>query len=154
MNRKFVRSALGFAAVGLTILLAACGPDDVGAAKLKVLKENTSRDSVLAVMGTGPLVGTGVNSLRVVSGFRHQVYIVAGKQYEVLWYREKPGSIEDKIVRENETPLVVVDNKLVGHGWSFYTGYAEKMHLPNPARDREIVDSIARAQQELGKKKN
>lgn len=153
MNSRHVRIALGFAAAGLTVLLAACGPDDVGAAKLKVLKENTSRDSVLQVMGTGPLVGTGVNSLRVVNGFRHQIYLVSGKQYEVLWYREKPGSIEDKIVRETETPLVVVDNKLVGHGWKFYGDYAAKINLPNPAREKEIIDSISNAQLELGKKK-
>jgi hypothetical protein len=153
MNRRHVRIVLGLAAAGLAIMLAACGSDDVGAAKLKVLKENASRDSVLLVMGTGPLVGTGVNALRVVNGFRHQIYLVAGKQYEVLWYREKPGAIEDKIVRETETPLVVVDNKLVGQGWKFYGDYASKMNLPNPGREKEMIDSISNAQLELGKKK-
>ena len=111
------------------------------------LRTDTSRDSVLAVMGTGPLVGTGVDTLRMAHGFRRQAFMVAGAQYEVLWYRDTPGTLDDPILKERETPLVIEDNKLKGLGWSFYDKLAQEKNLPNPSLSKQRLDSIVQSQQ-------
>ena len=147
MNRSIVRVFVRTLTAAAVISLAACGSSDVGAAKLKVLKTNTSRDSVLAIMGTGPLAGTGVDTLRMAHGFRRQAFMVAGAQYEVLWYRDTPGTLDDPILKERETPLVIEDNKLKGVGWSFYDKLAQEKNLPNPSLSKQRLDSIVQSQQ-------
>jgi hypothetical protein len=139
---------LGSAALASALVLAACGPSDLGAAKLKPLKTGTPRATVLSTMGTGPLAPTSpMEQPRIVNGFRRQMYITnGGNGYEVLWYREEPGTVEDPILKERETPLVLVGDTLVGWGWKFYTPYAKKEKLPDPSHDAARLDSIYKSQ--------
>ena len=140
---------LGAAALVTTLALAACGPSDLGASKLKGLPKGASRTSVLAAMGTGPLAPNGPNQqARIVNGFRHQVYLNLkdGGTYEFLWYREEPGTVEDPIVKKRETPVVIVADTLVGWGWKFFSEYAKKERLPDPSQDQARLDSIYKAQ--------
>ena len=139
---------LGAAALLTTLALTACGPSDVGASKLKVLPKAAPRASILAAMGTGPLSPTQPSEqARIVNGFRYQRFITNGGQnYEVLWYREEPGTVEDPILKTKETPIVVVSDTLVGWGWKFYTPYAKTIPLPDPSQDKIRIDSIYKAQ--------
>jgi len=139
---------LGAAALLTTLALAACGPSDVGASKLKALPKAAPRASILAVMGTGPLSPTQpAEQPRIVNGFRYQRFITNGGQnYEVLWYREEPGTVQDPILKTKETPIVVVDDTLVGWGWKFYTPYAKTIPLPDPSQDKARIDSIYKSQ--------
>ena len=145
MRSHVVRTLVVVAAVSLSIV--ACGPADIGAARLKEIPENTTRDSVLSVLGTGPLSATGSDTLRVVNGFRRQTFVVESGTYEVLYYREQPGSVNDSITRTVETPVVIKDGVFIGQGWKFYSKLADANNLPNPLRNKERLDSIARAQQ-------
>lgn len=144
---SFVARSAGIAAIAATLLLAACGPSDIGKAKLKALPQGAKRDAVVATMGTGPLAPTTpADEPRIVNGFRHQVYITAGKQFEVLWYREAPGTLSDPIVRETDTPIVIEGDTLAGWGWKFFSPYAAQYNLPDPSHERARVDSIAKSQ--------
>ncbi len=135
------------AAVTATLMLAACGPSDVGQAKLKAIPEGSKRDAVVAAIGTGPLTPTNpADEPRIVNGFRHQVYITAGKQFEIIWYRDTPGTLSDPIVRETDTPVVIEGDTLVGWGWKFFSPYAAGLNLPDPSHDKARVDSIAKSQ--------
>lgn len=139
---SFVRAALFTAAA---VILVACN-NDLGAAKLKKIKENAPRDEVLTGMGQGAMKAEGPDTIRLVRGFRRQLFTSNGKQHEVIWYREEPGGLSGDIAKTTETPVVVADGKLAGWGWRFYTKYAAENKLPNPAREREILDSISAAQ--------
>lgn len=136
----------GVTAIAATLILAACG-SDVGSARLKSIPKSAQRDEAVRVMGTGPLAPTTpADEQRIVNGFRHQIYITAGMQFEILWYREAPGTLSDPITKETDTPIVVVGDTVAGWGWKFFTPFAGKYNLPNPTRDRERIDSIARSQ--------
>jgi hypothetical protein len=128
------------------LLLAACS-GDVGSAKLKSLPKAAKRAEILSTMGTGPLTATREpDQVRIVSGFRRQIFITQARQIEVLWYREEPGSLNDPITQKRETPVVVESDTLVGWGWKFYTPFAAQMKLPDPVRDSIRLDSIYKSQ--------
>ena len=132
------------AAITISVLAACSG--DLGAAKLKGIPKGAKRDVVLSTMGTGPLTATReTDALRVVNGFRRQIFIAQARQIEVLWYREQPGTLDDPISQQTETPVVVEADTLVGWGWKFYSPFAVTMKLPDPARDSIRLDSMVKA---------
>ena len=133
-----------------SLTLAACGGDDLGSARLRSLETGATRDQVLETIGTGPLAATGADTLRLAQGHRTQRYIVNGATYEVIWYREEPGSLADDIERGRETPILLEADTLVGWGWSLYEKKAAEVGLPNPMREKARLDSISRSQQAGG----
>lgn len=141
---------IGTAVLATTVFLAACGPSDVGAAKLKGIPKASRRETVLGAMGNGPLAPTiPSDQPRIVNGFRRQMYITNGKTYEIFWYRDEPGTLADPIVRERETPVVMEGDTLAGWGWKFFTPYAAAAHLPDPSQEKARLDSIYKAQRVL-----
>ncbi len=132
-------------------LLAACGPSDVGASRLKSVEPGTNRAVVVAAMGNGPLASAVASDApRLVNGFRRQAFITQGRNLEVLWYREAPGSLNDPIERRLETPIVIEADTLVGWGWKFYPQFAADNNLPDPERDRVWQDSVNKAAAKSG----
>lgn len=105
-------------------------------------------DSVLSVIGSGPLTpNQPSDSLRLVNGFRTQVFLVKGEQYRLIWFREAPGSIEEEISRERETPILLGGSgQVVAKGWADFDSKAADLGLPNPYRTRERLDSMSNAQ--------
>ena len=117
------------------LLLGACGDGhaDVGADKLAALTEGSPRDSVLHVFGTGPLTAKYADTLRLEHGFRRERYLIAGRQYEVLYYRELPGTVTEPVQQAKETPVVLQEGKVLGLGWRYYVETAmPALQLPNP----------------------
>lgn len=135
MKTVFVRTTyIAFTAAVLT--LTGCSDNsssDVGADKLSVLSEGTPRDSVLMVMGQGPLTAQYADTMRLEKGFRRETYLINGKQLEVLYYRELQGNVAEPVVQAKETPLVLQGGKLVGWGWKYYVEIGmPELDLPNP----------------------
>jgi len=134
-------------AAATLVVLAACS-GDVGAAKLKSIPKGANREAILSTMGTGPIAAVRENDqLRVVNGFRRQVFISQARQIEVVWYREEPGSLDDVITQARETPVVIESDSLVGWGWKFYHPFALSMKLPDPVMDSIRIDSLSKSQQ-------
>jgi hypothetical protein len=145
-RRPLLRKWVSVAVISAIVFVAACS-SDIGAAKLKSIPKGAKRDVVLAAMGTGPLAAaTPVDAPRIVDGFRRQKYLTGGQTYEVLWYREEPGSLADPITKERETPIVIQGDTLLLWGWSKYTPFAAKLNLPDPTHDKARADSIQRLQ--------
>lgn len=141
-----VRRWISAGTISAALLLAACN-SDVGASRLKSIPNGAHRDAIVTAMGTGPLSPTSpADAPRIVNGFRRQMYITGGQTYEILWYREAPGSLADPIVKERETPIVVQNDTLLLWGWSKYSPFAAKLNLPDPTHDKERADSILKAQ--------
>jgi hypothetical protein len=140
MRASFVR-AVPVAA----LLLAACGPSDlVGKDVIADLHAGMSRDSVLTVLGTGSLTPNQPSDyLRLVKGFRQQQFFTNGAMYQIIWYREKPGSVEEPIARETDTPVLLQADTVVAAGWADFDEAASRLNLPNPYRSQERLDSLA-----------
>lgn len=129
-----------------SLLLAGCGgSDELGAARLKSLRDGTPRDSVLMVMGRGPLTATSSDTMRLVQGFRRSAYVIDGAMVEVLFYRETPGIVTEGVVRETETPIIMKDGKTLGWGWRFFDaqraglGIPDESTLPPPAESPVVT---------------
>ncbi|WP_145979003.1 DUF3192 domain-containing protein [Gemmatimonas phototrophica] len=134
MKTRFVRTTYITFATALT-LLGACGDSgagDVGADKLEPIAEGTSRDSVLLVMGEGPLTAQYSDTMRLEHGFRRENYVIDGKSYEVLYYRELQGNVAEQVQQAKETPVVLQNGKVLGWGWKYYLEAMESLKLPNP----------------------
>jgi hypothetical protein len=114
-------------------VLAACSDNkDVGADLLDPVEEGTPKDSVLALIGNGPLTAVYADTARLEKGFRHNAYIVDGKTYEVLFYRELQGNVAEPVQQAKETPIVFKDGKVLGWGWRYYVDAMESLKLPSP----------------------
>ena len=141
MRSFFVRAV----PVAAALLLAACGPSDlVGKDIIGDLRVGMPRDSVLAILGTGSLTpNQPSDSLRLVKGFRQQQFFTNGAMYQIIWYREKPGSVEEPIARETDTPVLLQADTVVAAGWADFDEAASRLNLPNPYRSQERLDSLA-----------
>jgi hypothetical protein len=146
-RRRLARNSASIGAAGLLLFLAACGADDVGAAKLKSIPKGANRAAILDVVGSGPMTATSeADKLRIVNGYRRSMYLSGGSPIEVIWYREDPGMLDDAVLVAKETPVVLSSDTLAGWGWSFYHEFAEKMKIPDPTRDSLRIDSLSKAQ--------
>jgi hypothetical protein len=137
MQRAFVRS-LSAVLLGGTVVLAACGGDkEVGADLLDPVEAGFPKDSLVTLIGKGPLTATFADTMRVMNGFRYDKYLIDGQYYEVLYYREQPGDVQEPVEQFTETPIVLKDNKVLGWGWKFYVKEGiEKIHLPTPLKEK------------------
>ena len=106
---------------------------EIGAERLDALSEGISKDSLYAILGNGPLTGQYSDTLRIERGFRRDVYLINGKQYEVVYYRELQGNVAEPIQQAKETPVVLETGKIIGWGWKYYVEAMETLKLPNPA---------------------
>jgi hypothetical protein len=134
MTRSFVRSA---SAVLLgTFLFAACSDNEIGATRLKPVHAGMPKDSVMAIIGQGPLTAHYADTLRLEQGFRHSTFFIDGNRYEVLYYREATGDVTEPVEQEVETPVVLSNGKALGWGWRFYVEAMEKYKLPTPLKEK------------------
>jgi hypothetical protein len=134
MTRSFVRSAS--AVVLGTFLFAACSDKEIGATRLKSVHAGMPKDSVMAIMGQGPMTAHYADTLRLEQGFRHSTFFIDGNRYEVLYYREATGDVTEPVEQEVETPVVLSNGKALGWGWRFYVEAMEKYKLPTPLTEK------------------
>jgi hypothetical protein len=126
---------LTLTAVGTLVAVAACGPSDIGASKLKGLEHGDPRSEVLERIGQGTLTGmNAIDSARLVNGHLHQIFLSKGERYEVIWYRETPGALNDSIGRTFQTPIVIHADTVEGWGWKFFEKRSLETGIPNPYR--------------------
>jgi hypothetical protein len=120
-----------------TCLFAACAIAGLTGCQDKRIKElNTGmpRDSVLSVLSRGAKPGAGIDSL--VNVYTSERFLIDGKNYEILYFapdNQKAG--KDSVARKDLTPVVLVDNRLVGKGWAFWDSASAAHKIPVPKRD-------------------
>lgn len=141
MHRSFVRLTTSAILAGV-LALSACGDSssDVGADKLDSIEAGATKAELLAAMGTGPLTAQFADTVQLENGFRRHVYLIDGRQFEVLYYRELTGNVAEPVDRAKETPIVLEGGKVLGWGWRYYVKEAmEELKLPTPLEKQ--VDS-------------
>jgi len=91
------------------------------------LSTGMSKQDVLAVMGT--------NTIRSAEGglinnpYRTHIYRSPRHEFELLLYYTDENGHDDVITDEALTPLVIMDGKLDGWGWSYWNALVQKYDL-------------------------
>jgi hypothetical protein len=135
---RVLRRSSTMAMVLAAAAFAACGDDQVGSDVLGSVEAGLPKDSLLALMGTGPLSAQFADTMRLERGYRISKYLMDGKLYEVLYFREKPGNVRDPVEQALETPVLLADGKVLGWGWEYYVEEGMgKLKLPTPLREVE-----------------
>jgi len=122
MNPSLVRrGAVAVVALSVAGLLVACGGEDK---RVKQLSQGITRDSAMTVIGINPKNAKGPDSLPNV--YTTEKYLIEGKNYQVLYFTPEnqkfaPG---DSVQLRKLTPIVFVDNLLVGKGWTVWDSIA------------------------------
>jgi hypothetical protein len=113
-----IRSALVAGAVLSLLVVSACNKKDE---RLEKLSKGIGKDSVLAVMGVE-------KAQRVVP------YLASGHYIEAMYF-PKPGRTDSaSVVLRNMSPVVVIDGKVIGWGWSTWDSVATNNAIQLPPK--------------------
>ena len=99
--------------------------------RLDKLTAGIDRDSALKVINEG---ATGDSLARV---YKQESYLIDGKQLNVLFYN-KAGvrqADDSTLAAMNQTPIVTIDGKVTGWGWSHYDSVAKANNIPGTPHD-------------------
>lgn len=110
MRQQHVRSG---AALAVLTLLMACGD-----ARLDKLALGISKDSATAIIGEAP--------------HRQSAYFTAGKNWEIQFYARSSATAQDSIPWRKMSPVIFVDGKAVGWGWSWWSSASKKQNIAMP----------------------
>ena len=122
------RSSLALALVLASTALVACQDK-----RVKELDTGIGRDSVLSILTSGSQKSATDTMPNI---YKRQRFLMGGKEYEVLYFTAKnftPG--KDSIPLKETTPVILVDNKLIGRGWAFWDSVSTANKLPPQKRD-------------------
>lgn len=102
------------------LLLAALGAAACGDARLDHLSIGISGDSATHAIGDPP--------------HRVATYLSESHQWTVQLYDRGHAGDADSVLWRKMSPVVLIDGKVVGWGWSWWDGAAAKHHLPVPGK--------------------
>jgi len=132
MNHSSVkRSAWTIAVLSSAITLAACEDK-----RVSQLDTGITRDSALSVISRDVKPGSPPDSFPNV--YTRDRYLIGGKNYEVLYFTPNNEKIEkagkDTIPKRKLEPIVFMENRLIGRGWTFWDSLAATMKIPVPPK--------------------
>ena len=122
------RSSLGLGLVLTSTLVVACEDK-----RVNELDTGIGRDSVLSILTSG---GQKSATDSMPNIYKRSRYLMGGKEYEILYFTSRrftPG--KDSIPLKETTPVVLVDNKLIGRGWAFWDSVSMANKMPPQKRD-------------------
>ncbi len=122
------RSSALLAALAAAALVSACEDK-----RVKQLDTGITRDSAVSIL-SHDTKGTKPDSFPNV--YRRERYLICGKNYEVLFFtpnNEKEG--RDSVSFKKLTPIVFVENRMVGRGWNYFDSLSKANKIPVKKRD-------------------
>ncbi|MEO7965947.1 MAG: hypothetical protein ABIT38_18710 [Gemmatimonadaceae bacterium] len=125
--RRHRAAALGLATTA-ALLLVACGDS-----RVRGLEFGMTKDSVLKVISQGAPAGDSLPNV-----YKYAQYFVDGKMFDVYFFEPKGRKAwKDPDVTDRElTPIVLVDGKLEGTGWSYMDGLTAQYKVPGRTTPR------------------
>lgn len=125
MHHYFVRRrALLVAGLSFAAVTAACEDK-----RVKEIHTGMTRDSVMSAISHDLPKGSAPDSLPNV--YLREPYLIGGKNIEVLYFTshdEKVG--KDTVPFSKLTPIVMVDNRVIGRGWKFWDSMSTANKIP------------------------
>jgi len=131
MSHFFVRRSTAVGALSLAITLVACEDK-----RVSQLDTGITRDSALSVISHDVKPGSATGPDSFPNVYTRGRYLLNGKNIEVLYFTPNNEKIEkagkDTIPLRKLSPIVFVENRLVGRGWEFWDSMAvaNKIQLP------------------------
>ena len=116
--------------------------------RVKELKTGISRDSAVSVIkqDAKPATTTGTPTDSFPNVYTREQYLINGQNFDVLYFTpendkakvlpfgRRPQTKEDSIPFKRLTPLVFVNNKLIGRGWDFWDSVSKANKIPLKSR--------------------
>lgn len=136
MNHLSVRRrTAALAALSAASLLVACEDK-----RVKQLDTGITRDSAISVLSHDLPPGSPPDSFPNV--YKREQFLVNGKHYEVLYFtsnNEKAPLVNeqpkgDTIPLRKLTPIVFLENRMVGKGWDVWDSVATANKIPVPPK--------------------
>ena len=125
MNHVSVsRSAMTLVVLGAVLVSTACEDK-----RVSELHEGIPRDSAISIISHG--VSPTAKPDSQFNVYTRSRYLIGGKNYEVLYFtenNEKAG--KDTVPLKKLTPLVFVDNRMVGKGWGQWDSISAANKIP------------------------
>ncbi len=136
MNHLSVRRrVLAVAALSAASVVVACQDK-----RVQAVDTGITRDSAMSVISHDLKPNAGPDSFPNV--YKRERYLIAGKNYEVLYFNgdnaKQPVvngvAPKDTVPLKNLTPIVLVENRVIGKGWSFWDSVAtaNKIQIKKP----------------------
>ena len=127
------RRAMLFAGLSCAAVTAGCEDK-----RVKQIDSGMTRDSVMSVISHDLPKGSAPDSLPNV--YLREPYLIGGKNIEVLYFTahdEKAG--KDAVPFSKLTPIVMIDNRVVGRGWAFWDSMSTANKIPLKKKDSVLV---------------
>ena len=126
MYHRPTRRVMSTTLMGIAALAAAA----CGDARLDKLSTGIPRDSALKV------INDGASSDSLARVYKQETYLLNGKMTNVLFYNSDGirQATDSTLPAEKQTPIVIVDGKVAGWGWTYYDSVAKANNIPVPAR--------------------
>jgi hypothetical protein len=126
MYHRPTRRVMSTTLMGIAALAAAA----CGDARLDKLSAGIARDSALKV------INEGASSDSMARVYKQETYLLNGKMTNVLFYNSDGirQATDSTLPAEKQTPIVIVDGKVAGWGWTYYDSVAKANNIPVPAR--------------------
>jgi hypothetical protein len=98
---------------------------DIGASKTKVVEAMGGVQKIQTYTSTSFM--TKKESIIINNPFNREFRTdSAGNTIEILWYYTNINKADGNITKEEQTPIVLEKNAVVGMGWDFYEDYAKR----------------------------
>ena len=98
---------------------------DIGVSKNKVLEVMGGVQKIQTYTSTSFM--TKKESITIHNPFNREFRTdTAGSTIEILWYYTNTNKADGDITKEQQTPIVLEKNAVVGIGWDFYGDYAKR----------------------------
>ena len=97
--------------------------------RVKQIDSGMTRDSVMSVVSHDLPKGSAPDSLPNI--YLREPYLIGGKNIEVLYFTahdEKVG--KDTVPFSKLTPIVLIDNRVIGRGWEFWDSVSTANKIP------------------------
>jgi len=106
---------------------------DLGTTKTKVLEAMGGVQKIQTYISTSFMTKKEGNIINnpVNREFRTDS---AGHTIEILWYYTNTNKADGEITKEQQTPIILEKNAVVGLGWDFYEEYAKRKGINIEAR--------------------
>jgi hypothetical protein len=102
---------------------------DLGASKTKVLEAMGGVQKIRTYISTSFM--TKKESIIINNPYNREFKTdTAGNTMEILWYYTDTNKADGDVTREQQTPIVLEKNAVVGMGWDFYEEYAKRKGIP------------------------
>ncbi len=114
----------------LLIFSGLCAAVACGDSRVKAVDTGITEDSLMSVLAKGATR----QSDPMPNVYRKEQYLIAGKMWDIFYFHGDSARLsaqtKDTIPWKDLTPIVVIDNKVMGKGWDYWDSVSKANKIP------------------------